>query len=116
MSIELAPIAAATAKLPAPDGENYTSASNWRKHIQVLHGELVKEFGQEEFRIKELRAFMEARVELLPGDLNRYSHAYRNALIWHQSIYDAIACRAHTWGNGGALIVYVSRDRWRVVA
>jgi hypothetical protein len=113
---ELAP-PLAFAKLSAPAGENYTSAASWRRHIQILHSALVKEFGRREFRVKELRAFLESRVELLPGDRElRPGHAVNQGLVWHKSVYDAIACRPCTWGDSGALIVYVSRDRWRVLA
>jgi hypothetical protein len=105
----------AFAKLSASVGENYTSAASWRRNIQILHSALVKEFGRREFRVKELRAFLESRVELLPGDRKlRPGHAASQGLVWHKSVYDAIACRPCTWGDSGALIVYVSRDRWRV--
>lgn len=115
--IESAPIAATAAKLPAPNGETYTSAASWRKHIQALYAELAEEFHKKEFRVKELRAFLVDRVELLPGDKKqRPGHTAVQGLVWHKAVYDAIACRPCTWGDRGALIVYVSRDRWRVVA
>lgn len=104
------------AKLPAPAGETYTSPKHWRGHIRALHSELVKHFDQDEFRIRELREFVEARVELLPFDLSpRDGHSGHQNLMWHKAIHDAIDVKPQTWGNGGALIIYVSRDRWRMV-
>lgn len=104
------------AKLSAPAGETYTSPKHWRGHIRALHSELVKHFDQDEFRIRELREFVEARVDLLPFDLEaRDGHSGQQNLMWHKAIHDAIDVKPQTWGNGGALIVYVSRDRWRMV-
>ena len=103
-------------KLPAPAGKTYTSAESWRLHIRTLFNELVDHFGRDEFRISQLRQFLESRVELLPGDLAQSpGHAIKNSLTWHKSVYNAVACRPFTWGKTGALIVYVSRNRWRLV-
>jgi hypothetical protein len=117
--IESTPEAApplAFAKLPAPAGETYTSPKHWRGHIRALHSELVKHFDQDEFRIRELREFVEARVHLLPFDLRtRDGHSGQQNLMWHKAIHDAIDVKPQTWGDGGALIIYVSRDRWRMV-
>jgi len=104
------------AKLPAPGGETYTSPKHWRGHIRALHSELVKHFDQDEFRIRELREFVEARVDLLPFDREtRDGHSGQQNLMWHKAIHDAIDVKPQTWGDGGALIIYVSRDRWRMV-
>ena len=101
------------AKLAAPQGKITTSPAAWRKHIQALHSELVNHFGSSQFRIKDLRLFLESRVELLPNDMDKRQG--NNGAIWEKAIYDAIDCKSQTWGKGGAVIVYVSRDRWRVV-
>lgn len=103
------------AKLPAPAGEAYTSPKHWRAHIRSLHAELLKHFDRDEFRIRDLREFVEARVELTEFDLStRDGHSGQQNLTWHKAIHDAIDVKPQTWGDGGALIVYVSRDRWRM--
>ena len=104
------------AKLAAPAGGTYTSPKHWRGHIRALHSELVKHFDQDEFCIRQLREFVEARVDLLPFDREtRDGHSGQQNLMWHKAIHDAIDVKPQTWGDGGALIIYVSRDRWRMV-
>jgi hypothetical protein len=103
------------AKLPAPAGETYTTPRHWRGHIRALYSELVKHFGQDKFRVRALREFVEPRVDLLPFDRQaRDGHSGKQNLMWHKAIHDAIDVKPQTWGDGGALIVYVSRDRWRM--
>ena len=104
------------AKLFAPLGENFTSPKHWRCHIRALDQDLRKHFDRDNFKIRELRKFLEARVELLPGDLSRrYGHTGQQNLAWHKAVHDAIDVKPQTWPYGQALIVYVSRDTWRLV-
>ena len=104
-------------KLPAPAVEAYTSPKFWRGHIRALHSELLKHFGQDEFCIRDLREFCEARVHLTPFDRQaRDRKPGKQNLIWHQAIHDAIDVKPHTWGDCGGLIVYVSRNRWRLAS
>jgi hypothetical protein len=100
-------------RLP-PCGQSYTNAQNWRTHIRALHRELLERFGAKEFRISDLRFFLENHVELLPGDLEKYNDKIRPTFRWHQTVHDCISCRAQTWGNGGPVIVYVSRNCWKL--
>ena len=97
-------------KLSAPSERSVSPSWFWRQVLTTYAPSLKAHFGDRAFRVKELRAFLSPRVELLPGDTEKCG----NSLRWHKNLDNAMtSTHPGHWPSGTPVVTRsTGPDQW----